>query len=90
MNHEAIEDFLPKSGNSIYTLIRMGALRALELAEGRKSLVERTDSDKLTTIALSEIIQGKILLKSVADKLGPNAFKKQVKDSTGDDEGEEK
>jgi DNA-directed RNA polymerase omega subunit len=90
MNHEAIESFLPKSGYSIYTLIRMGAIRALELAEGRKCLVERTESDKLTTLALSEILQGKILLKSVADKLGSKAFESQAEEGAAEDEAEDK
>ena len=36
MTVQSIESLLPKSGNSVYRLVRMAANRALELAEGKK------------------------------------------------------
>jgi DNA-directed RNA polymerase omega subunit len=67
MNYEAIEDLLPKAGGSIYTLVRMASGRALELAEGKKRLVESEKTDKDTTVALKEIAQGKIIWKEATE-----------------------
>lgn len=60
MAHQPIEELLPKAGYSVYRLVRMAAIRALELADGKPSLIKKTTSDKLTSIALEEIYQGKI------------------------------
>lgn len=58
-----LEDLLPRSGMSIYRLVRMASNRALELSEGKPALIEKPSSDKLTTIALEEIAKGKITIK---------------------------
>ena len=63
MLYRAIEDFLPKSGGSVYRLIRMAAKRAMELSEGKPKLITHPATDKYTTIALEEIAQGKVTLK---------------------------
>ncbi len=63
----SLEQLLPRSGWSVYRLSRLAAVRALELAEGRPSLIGKINTDKPTTIALEEIRQGKVMLKSVAD-----------------------
>ena len=61
-----IEDLLPKANYSIYTLVTMDSNRALELSEGRRCLVANPSSEKLTTMALEEIAQGKIESKEAA------------------------
>ncbi|MGE0267806.1 MAG: DNA-directed RNA polymerase subunit omega [Candidatus Omnitrophota bacterium] len=60
MAHQPIEELLPKSGYSVYRLVRMAATRALELADGKPPLIKKPSTDKLTSIALEEIYQGKI------------------------------
>ncbi len=68
MGERSIEELLPKAGWSIYNLVRMASIRALELADGKPCLLESPPSDKITTIALEEIAQGKIVTKEVADQ----------------------
>ena len=63
---QPIEKLLPKAGNSIYKLILMASRRATELADGQPMLVEHPTSHKVTTIALDEIIAGKVVLKNHA------------------------
>lgn len=62
MAHVAIEELLKRTG-SIYKLVILAAKRAKELAEGAPPLVE-VPPRKLTSIALEEIVQGKVLYKS--------------------------
>lgn len=69
MSVHSIEDLLPKSGESIYRLVRMAANRALELSEGRKRLIKNPSSDKATTTALEEIAEGLVVFKEAADTL---------------------
>ncbi len=69
MSVHSIEDLLPKSGESVYRLVRMAANRALELSEGRKRLIENPTSDKATTTALEEIAEGLVVFKESADTL---------------------
>jgi len=68
MGYPPLEDLLPKSGFSIYKLIRMAANRAVELADGKPRLIETPSSPKTTTIALEEIKSGRVVAKEVADK----------------------
>lgn len=56
-----IEDLL-KRCSSIYKLVILAAKRAKEVADGALPLVE-TQQRKVTTIALEEILQGKVLYK---------------------------
>lgn len=58
-----IENLLPRAGFSVYRLVRMASDRALELADGRKCLVENPSCDKVTTMALEEIADGKVECK---------------------------
>lgn len=53
---------LSKIGDSRYTLVMLAAKRSRELVEGAKPLIE-TDSTKPVSIAIEEIIQGKITYK---------------------------
>lgn len=71
MGYQPLEDLLPKTGYSIYKLVRMAANRAIELSDGKKRLVEVPNVEKTTTIALEEIRAGKIVLKELADKFKP-------------------
>ena len=81
MGYPPIEELLPKSGYSIYKLVRMAANRAMELADGKPKLIESPSSDKAPTVALEEIRAGKVVLKEVADQFQPkvNGKKKQAK-----------
>lgn len=64
----ALENLLPKAGNSVYRLMRMAANRAIELAEGKPKLIKNASSDKETTTALEEIAEGKIMIKDQAER----------------------
>ena len=68
MECRSIEELLPSSGWSVYRLVRMASNRALELSEGKPCLISKPATDKVTTIALEEIKQGKIKAKQVAEK----------------------
>ena len=65
---QPIEDLLPRAGGSVYRLARMAANRALELSDGKPPLVEIPQTDKITTIALEEIRQGKVHTKNGSSK----------------------
>ena len=56
-------DELLKQCNSIYKLVVIAAKRAKELSGGAPKFVE-TDLKKITSIALEEIRQGKVLYKA--------------------------
>ena len=62
-----IEDLLPRANYSMYSLVTMAAARALELSDGKRCLIENPSSEKLTTRALEEILQGKIETREAAD-----------------------
>ena len=68
MGYQPLEKLLTRSGNSIYRLVRMAANRAMELADGKPKLIKTPSSEKITTIALEEILEGKIQLKSGPQK----------------------
>ncbi|HAH20557.1 MAG: DNA-directed RNA polymerase subunit omega [Omnitrophica WOR_2 bacterium GWF2_43_52] len=57
------EDLLDKSDSSIYRLIIVATKRALEVAEGAPRLIEAEVNVKPTTIALLEILEGKVKMK---------------------------
>ena len=59
-----IEDLLKRCG-SIYRLVILAAKRAKELSEGSPPLVE-SHHRKATSVALEEILQGKVLYKGEA------------------------
>ena len=65
MAQVAIEELLKRCG-SIYRLVILAAKRAKEVAEGSPPLVE-VPSKKVTTIALEEIRQGRVLYKPLED-----------------------
>ena len=57
-----IEELLKRCG-SIYKLVTLAAKRAKEIAEGSPALVE-TSQRKATSVALEEILGGKVLYKT--------------------------
>lgn len=78
MGYQPLEDLLPKTGFSIYKLVRLASARAAELADGKPKLVDSPVMEKVTTVALEEIRQGKVVLKDVADQFLPQAEAVQV------------
>ncbi len=81
-----IEELLPRAKHSIYKLVRMASIRALELSDGKRCLAEDTTTEKFTTMALEEIAQGKVELKG-AESSGP--VEEKVSDESEDDQEEE-
>lgn len=61
MAQVAIEELL-KRCSSVYRLVILASKRAKELSDGAPPLVE-TSQRKVTSIALDEILQGKVLYK---------------------------
>jgi len=68
MANVAIEDLL-KRCNSVYRLVILAAKRAKEVAEGAPPLIE-THQHKVTTVALDEILRGKVLYKPDESEAG--------------------
>lgn len=81
MAQQPIEELLPKANYSVYRLVRMAANRALELADGKPPLIKNPGTDKLTSIALEEIYQGRILTPEAAE----NAEEHQKNTDTEED-----
>ncbi len=71
MEYHSLEELLPRSGYSIYRLVRMAAMRALEISDGHPCLIKNPASNKVTTMALEEIAQGKIEMKSIIHPASP-------------------
>jgi DNA-directed RNA polymerase omega subunit len=71
MGYQPIEKLLPKSGGSIYKLILLAARRATELADGRPRLIDFPSTLKVTTIALEEIMEGRVVTKGSEKELAP-------------------
>ena len=61
-----IEELLKRCG-SVYRLVILAAKRAKEVAEGSPPLVD-TGQHKVTSVALEEILQGKVLYKPEASE----------------------
>ena len=61
MTQVAIEELLKRCG-SVYRLVILAAKRAKEVADGAPSLVD-TGHKKATSVALDEILHGKVLYK---------------------------
>lgn len=72
MGYQPLENLLPKSDFSNYTLIRMAAQRAQELGNGRKAMVDVPLNQKLATTALEEIMAAKLVVPSVAKQFHPD------------------
>ena len=68
MAYMPIEHLLPKADYSIYKLVRMASKRASELADNKPNLIGAPSTQKLTTVALQEIMEGKVTLKLENEK----------------------
>lgn len=75
MGYQPLEELLPRSKWSIYRLVRLASKRALEISETGAKLVSAPAEQKITTIALEEIRQGKVLDKTIAEN-GKGSSKK--------------
>ena len=56
-------DKLLENSGSIYKLCNIAAMRAMELNAGMRKLVDAPPKEKVTTIAIKEIAEGKIRMK---------------------------
>ena len=69
MTEVKIEGLL-KRCSSVYKLVILAAKRAKEVSDGAPALVE-SPPRKVTSVALEEILQGKVLYKVVAETQKP-------------------
>ena len=89
MGYQPLEKLLPKAKYSIYKLVLIAAQRATELAEGMPALIERPSNIKTTTLALDEIMEGKVVLKGAEDQIVPGDLpKEQAEESADEGEGQ--
>lgn len=79
MGYQPLEQLLPRSGGSIYKLILVASKRATELADGQPPLIDFPSSPKATTIALEEIVQGKVELAGLPGRAGKIIAEKEKK-----------
>ncbi len=56
-------DALVEKTESIYKLCNLAAQRAMELNSGMRRLVDADPNEKVTTVALREIGEGKVKMK---------------------------
>jgi len=63
MDRISPEELLKKTG-SVYKLCNLAALRAIELNSGEKKMIEASSAEKVTTIAIREIMAGKVRIKA--------------------------
>lgn len=68
MGYMEREQMLDKSEKSIYKLVNLAAMRALEIAEGQPKLVDDKANVKPSTVALHEIAGGKVEAKKIKAK----------------------
>ena len=66
MAQVAIEELL-RQCNSVYKLVLLAAKRAKEVSEGSPALID-TPHRKVTSVALEEILQGRVLYKADAEE----------------------
>ena len=64
MKKISMDVLLEKTG-SVYKLCNLAAMRAMELNSGLKKLVDSELGEKITTIAIQEIAEGKVKIKPI-------------------------
>ena len=64
MKKISMDVLLEKTG-SVYKLCNLAAMRAMELNSGLKKLVDSEPGEKITTIAIQEIAEGKVKIKLI-------------------------
>ncbi|MFH1360747.1 MAG: DNA-directed RNA polymerase subunit omega [Candidatus Omnitrophota bacterium] len=84
MAYQPIEKLLPRANMSIFKLVLLASKRATEIADGMPKLIDFPSSNKATTIALDEILEGKVELKEVATQreAGKEKTKEKGKEKT--------
>lgn len=65
MEYVPVETLLDKNEHSIYKLVNLASMRALEIAEGKPKLVKADAQVKPSTVALYEIAAGKVEYKKI-------------------------
>jgi DNA-directed RNA polymerase omega subunit len=90
MSYQPLERLLPRAGKSIYQLVLLAAKRATELAEGMPKLIERPLTIKTTTLALDEILEGKVVMKGYEDQLEKGQAEQPAKEKKAHKEKKEK
>ena len=78
MAQVAIEELL-KQCNSVYKLVLLAAKRAKEISEGSPALVD-TAHRKVTSVALDEILHGRVLYKSDGEEAQAHKSRRGKKD----------
>ena len=68
MKKEISRDDLLEKVTSVYKLCNLAAIRAMELNDGMKKLVEAPPNEKLTSVAIKEIAEDKVKLKLAKSK----------------------
>ena len=63
MGYIPLAKLLKNSGGSMYKLVTLASRRAKELGMGSAKLIEATKNTKITSIALEEIKEDRIVLK---------------------------
>ncbi|OGW75931.1 MAG: DNA-directed RNA polymerase subunit omega [Omnitrophica bacterium RBG_13_46_9] len=58
-----MENLLRPEQDSVYKMVILASRRALELGAGSEKLVETDPNEKLTSVALKEIIEKKVSYK---------------------------
>ena len=61
MEKDAREKLINQIG-SVYKLCNLAAIRAMELNNGMKKLTDADPEEKVTTVAIKEIAEGKVRL----------------------------
>lgn len=79
MAYQPLEKLLPRANHSIYRLVLMASKRAMELADGAHKLIDSPPSAKTATVALDEVLAGKVMLKEVAEQMKNGGGKSKSK-----------
>lgn len=90
MGYQPLEKLLPQGGGSIYKLILVAAKRAAELADGAPKLIDFPSTNKTTTIALEEILAGRVTLKGTEVHNPQEKLKGKKKDEAKQQETDQK
>ena len=77
MAYQPLEELLPRAKWGVYRLVRLASKRALELSETGAALIKTSSNQKLATIALEEILAGKVVDKEVAEEMEKAAKSKK-------------
>ena len=77
MAYQPLEEMLPRARGGVYRLVRLVSTRALEVSVTGVSLVGKTSTQKPATIALEEVLAGKVMDQFSADEFDKKAKAKK-------------